>query len=215
MNLAKTPSCRIIIVDDDELVREALALYLNSIPGCKVIGGAGTGPEAIKLCEKEKPDLILLDAIMPELHGLEVLKTLAHKRPTNRFLVLTGSTDESLPVRFLREGAHGFIRKGESLEIFRDAIHTVRKGGFYFMSKDRNLVQNALKDPVAVESLTSREREILQLIAESHATKEIAAKLGLSIKTAESHRANLMQKLNIHDVAGLTRYAIRHGMIKY
>lgn len=210
----KDLSCRIVIVDDDEMVRQALAYYLESIKGCTVVGGAGTGPEAIKLCEKAKPDLILLDAIMPELNGLEVLKTLLHKQPQNRFLILTGSADETLPVRFLREGAHGFIRKGESLETFKEAIHTVSRGGFYFMSKDRHLVQNALKDPGSAESLTAREREILQLIAESFSTKEIAAKLDLSVKTAETHRANLMQKLNIHDVAGLTRYAMRQGLIK-
>jgi DNA-binding NarL/FixJ family response regulator len=213
MPFHKNITCRIVIVDNDDLVRQALALYLANLNGCSVVGGASTGPEAIRLCEKEKPDLILLDAIMPELNGLEVLKVLLHKRPESRFLILTGSNDEDLPVRFLREGAHGFIRKGESLEILKEAIHAVSRGGHYFMSKDHNLVQHAIKDPVEAEALTNREREILQLIAESYSTKEIASKLEMSVKTAETHRAHLMQKLNIHDVAGLTRYAIRHGLI--
>jgi len=199
---------RVVIVDDHEMVRQMLENVFATLPAYHVISQACNGLEAVRVCLKLKPDLVLLDAAMPEFSGLDTLKDLSTKLPKTRFLVVSGSENAGLPIRFVQAGAHGYVGKTEPLKVLLEAIQTVASGGNYYRSKQKDLLLQALTAPKRDEVLTAREKQVLQLISEGYLTKEIAGKLGVSFKTAETHRTNLMRKLGLHDVASLTRYVL-------
>ncbi len=208
---------RVVIVEDQTAIREMIAQIVASEPGFEVIAETGDGQIAYNLCLELKPDFVILDVMLPGLNGTEVLRRFAKSLTKTRVLVFSGYQNSTLVRELLQAGAHGFVEKSAALSELKKGIKTVAEGGSYFGPEVARLLREAVANPSsqnpALDLLTTREREILQLIAESHSTKEVASKLSISVKTAENHRTNLMKKLKLHDVAGLTRFAIEHGLI--
>lgn len=210
---------RVIIVEDQTAVREMIARIVEADPEMTVIGETGDGETAVRDCLREKPDLVVLDIMLPGLNGTEVIRRLTKQAKETRILVFSGYQNPVLVRELLQAGAHGFVEKTASLEELQKGIATVNGGGTFFGPEVARILREAIANPSSpagpsLEILTPRERQILQLIAQSYSTKEVAAKLTISVKTAENHRTNLMKKLNLHDVASLTRFAIEHGLVE-
>lgn len=208
---------RVVVVEDQTAIREMIAQVLRLETGYEVVAECGNGQEACDLCLSKKPDFVVLDVMLPGLNGTEVLRRFSRRLRKTRVLVFSGYQDAPLLRQLIEAGAHGFVSKSAPLSELRKAIHVVANGGSYFGPEVADILREAMANPALQEStislLTPREREVLQLIAESYSTKEMAAKLNISVKTAENHRTNLMKKLNLHDVASLTKHAIEHGLI--
>lgn len=209
---------RVALADDHALVRAGIRVLLEKLPGVEVVGEANNGREALELIKTRAPNVLLLDISMSELGGLEALPRIVKNFPTVRVLILSGHANEEYVLRALRCGASGYMLKEAAADELGPAIKAVAQHKIYLSpSVSRTVVENYLQcaagevDPI--EQLTARQREVLQLLAEGKSTKEIAYLLGISIKTAEAHRSQLMDRLDIHDVAGLVRYAIRTGLI--
>jgi len=183
----------------------------------EIVFSAGDGREGYEQCMEFKPDLVILDVMLPNLNGTDILRLFADEMPGSRFLVFSGYHSPELIRELLQAGAHGFVEKSAALTELQKGVDIVSSGGSYFSPEVALLLREALADPKKGESasniLTQREREVLQLIATSHSTRDIAEKLAISVKTAENHRTNLMRKLGLHDVASLTRYAISRALI--
>ena len=183
------------------------------------MGEARDGHEALRMVAERKPDVLLLDVALPQLNGIEVAERLAREAPETRVLILSMFANEEYVLRSLRAGAAGYLLKDSSVVELETALRSVADGGSYLSPAVSGHVLAAYvrrvgEDGVPPEpTLTPRQREVLQLIAEGHGTKEIADRLCLSAKTVETHRAQLMERLGIHDVAGLVRYAIRAGIV--
>lgn len=209
---------RLVIIEDQTAIREMLVEILRHDSNYQLVGESGDGQDALNLCLEIKPDVIVLDAKLPGLNGVDILRRLAKKLPNIRVLVFSGHENPVLVREMLEAGAHGFVEKTAGLFEFKKGLETVANGGTYFGPAVAALLRNVVANPAAssaADFLTDREREVLQLVAESHSTKEIAAKLGISIKTVDNHRTNMMRKLNLHDVASLTRYALEIGLIEH
>lgn len=209
---------RVVIVEDQTAVREMLAAIVSSNPDFEVVAETGDGQEATNLVMESRPDFVILDVMLPGLNGTEVLRRFAKHLKDVRVLVFSGYQNPTLVRELLQAGAHGFVEKSAPLAELQKGIEIVASGGSYFGPEVAQLLRDAVLNPDdtsqrGLQILTPREREILQLIAESHSTKEVAQKLNISIKTAENHRTNLMKKLDLHDVASLTRFAIQNGLI--
>jgi len=210
---------KVVIIEDQTAVREMIAQIVRSEPGFEVVAETGDGQVAYNLCLEIKPDFVILDVMLPGLNGAEVLRRFSKTLRVTRVLIFSGYQNPALVRELLQAGAHGFVEKSAPLSELKKGIQIVANGGSYFGPEVAQLLREAVANPAAARSptvdiLTAREREILQLIAESHSTKEVASKLSISVKTAENHRTNLMKKLDLHDVASLTRYAIEHGLIE-
>ena len=210
---------KVVIIEDQTAVREMIAQIVRSEPGFEVVAECGDGQSAMEVCLQHQPDFVILDVLLPGMHGAEVLRRLSKQLKKTRVLVFSGYEDAALLRELLEAGAHGFVGKSAALAELRKGIQIVASGGSYFGQEVAQVLRDAMANPSAfakpaINLLTAREREILQLIAESYSTKEIAAKLKISVKTAENHRTNLMKKLDLHDVASLTRYAIEYGIIE-
>jgi len=210
---------RVVIIEDQTAVREMIAQIVSSDPDFEVIAEVGDGHSAYGVCVDMKPDFVILDLMLPGLNGAEVLRRFSRHLKNTRVLVFSGHQNPSIVRELLQAGAHGFVEKAAPLSELKKGIEIVSSGGTYFGPEVAQLLREAVVNPggnggrQGVEILTAREREILQLIAESYSTKEVAQKLNISVKTAENHRTNLMKKLDLHDVAGLTRYAIQQGLV--
>ncbi len=208
---------RVLIVDDHALVRAGVRALAEKIEGVEVVAEAGNGAEALRLIKELKPDLVLLDITMPESSGFELLAQQAKEFPDVRVIVLTVHEAEAYAIRALREGASGFLLKSAASVQLEEAIGTVRRGETYVSPElsRKSLVEygKASTDRTRLDRLSPRQREILSLIADGHGTKEIARRLNISGKTVETHRAQLMERLSIHDVAGLVRFAIKMGLV--
>ncbi len=210
---------RVVIVEDQTAVREMIVEIVLSVGDFEIAAECGEGQSALETCLEIKPDFVVLDIMLPGLNGAEVLRRFAKQLKNTRVLVFSGYQNPSLVRELLQAGAHGFVEKAASLTELKKGIEIVSSGGSYFGPEVAQMLREAVLNPnssskIGVELLTAREREILQLIAESYSTKEVAQKLNISVKTAENHRTNLMKKLDLHDVAGLTRFAIQHGLIE-
>jgi DNA-binding NarL/FixJ family response regulator len=208
---------RVVLVEDQISIREMLAHILRHDGQFEIVAECGDGQSAYNLCLENKPDLVILDVMLPGLNGIEVLRRFSKHLKNTRVLIFSGFQNQELVRELLQAGAHGYVEKSAGLSDLMKGIQTVVAGGTYFGPGVATMLRDAVVNPNSpdrqgLEALTEREREILQLIAESYSTKEIAAKLLISVKTAENHRTNLMKKLNLHDVASLTRYAIQHGL---
>jgi DNA-binding NarL/FixJ family response regulator len=205
---------RVVLVDDQVGIREMIVRLIIQERGpqfdYEVVGEAASGLEALEVCRKKLPDLVVLDLALPELSGSEVIRHLRLEQSQVRVLVYTGTKNELQIREALRSRPHGFVQKSDSLEVFREALRAVGVGGMYFTAFAAPLVEDARRGTDL--DLTEREVAVLQLIAESNTTKEIACRLHLSTKTIETHRHRLMEKLHVHDVVGLTRHAIRRGL---
>lgn len=212
---------RILLADDHALVRAGIRELVQKIPGVEVIGEASSGRQALEMIESLSPDLVLLDIGMKELNGLEVAARVSHDFSAVKILILSMHNNEEYVLRALRVGASGYMLKDSAIAELKLAIETVRSGKTYLSpSISRNAIDSYLNrtsghgKSTSLEQLTPRQREILQLIAEGRSTKEIAGDLKLSAKTVETHRAQLMERLDIYDVASLVRYAMRVGLIQ-
>ncbi len=208
---------RLVIIEDQTAIREMLADILRLDASYQIVGEAGDGQAAVQLCLELNPDICVLDAKLPGLNGVDILRRVAKKLPQMRVLIFSGHENPVLIREMLEAGAHGFVEKTAGLFELKKGLEIVANGGTYFGPAVAALLRNVVANPASSNThdfLTAREREILQLVAESHSTREIAAKLGISVKTVDNHRSNLMGKLNLHDVASLTRYALEIGLIE-
>lgn len=206
---------RVVLADDHALVRSGMRALVEQMRGIEVVGEARDGREALALVERLRPHVVLMDITMPELNGLEAAERLRRERPDVRIVLLSMHADEAYVARALDVGAHGYVLKSADAGELELAIRSAVRGDAYLSPAiARTLTQGGLQHGHDGPPLSPRQREILQLIAEGNSTKEIAAKLRLSVKTVETHRAHVMQRLGIRDVAGLVRYAIRIGLIR-
>lgn len=209
---------RVILIEDQTAIREMQSEIIRMSPDYKIVGEAGEGHQAVALCLELKPDVIILDARLPGLSGVDILRRINKQLKGLRVLVFSGHENPVLIREMLEAGAHGFVEKTAGLMEFRKGLETVANGGTYFGPAVAALLRSVVANPsvstASSDFLTDREREVLQLVAESNSTKEIAAKLNISVKTVDNHRTNLMRKLNLHDVASLTRYAIEIGLVQ-
>lgn len=207
----------VAIIEDQTAIREMVSQAVIDQEVFDVIIESGDGLEGCEACIEQKPEFVILDVMLPNLNGTEILRRFRQDLPDTQVLIFSGYQSPSLVRELLQAGAHGFVEKSAPLSELRKGIEIIASGGSYFGPEVALLLRDAMADPKSNDSginiLTKREREILQLIAESHSTREIAAKLEISVKTAENHRTNLMRKLDLHDVASLTRYAINNGLI--
>ena len=211
---------RVLIADDHALVRAGIRALVEKIEGIVVVGEAGKGKEALELVAELKPKLMLLDITMPEGSGFEVLDQVTKNFPEIRVIVLTVHEAGEYAIRALREGAAGFLPKSAASTELEQAIQTVIRGEPYISpeTSQKTLLAfgkgSGMTKRDLLATLSPRQREVLRLIAEGRTTKQIAQVLDISVKTVETHRAQLMERLDIHDVAGLVRYAIIVGLIE-
>ncbi|OUL25210.1 DNA-binding response regulator [Nostoc sp. RF31YmG] len=209
---------RILLADNHTLVRAGLRALLQNIEGIQVIAEAGDGREALRLIAEYQPDVVLMDIAMPEMNGLEAAAHVVKEFPQVRVIMLSMHANEEYVLQALRIGAMGYLLKDAGISELEVAIRAICQGETYLspaVSKHvvANYLQRVSDESSSLTQLTSRQREILQLIAEGKSTKEIAELLYISVKTVETHRMQLMKRLDIHDVAGLVRYAIRMGLV--
>jgi DNA-binding NarL/FixJ family response regulator len=216
---------RILIADDHEVARRGIRSLLESHPGWEVCAEAKDGRDAVELATSMKPDLVLLDIGMPNLNGLEAARQILTTSPNVAILILTMHDSDNVIREVLRAGARGFLLKSdagrdlvaavEALEsqktFFTPRVSQMVLDGFLNREKKRSEIEDVTNP--SGELLTAREREVIQLLAEGRTSKEVAVTLNLSVKTAETHRTNLMRKLGLHSVADLTRYAVRNGIV--
>jgi DNA-binding NarL/FixJ family response regulator len=215
-------SLRIFVADDHEVVRRGLCALLQAQPDWEVCGEAADGREALDKVQKLKPDVVILDIGMPSLNGLEATRQILKINPQTRILILTLHDSDQVVREVLNAGARGFLLKSDAARDLVAAVDALRHDKTYFTSKVAAMVlEGFLKNgtpgsvtaPPARGRLTPREREIVQLLAEGKSTKEVAVALGLSVKTAETHRSNIMRKLELHSVSDLVLYAVRNNIV--
>ena len=212
----------VLLAEDHMIVREGLRSVLEAEGDIEIVGQAQDGREAVEMTAKLLPDVVIMDIAMPRLNGLEATRQILRIAPATRILILSAHSDDAYVEQVIALGASGYIIKQTSLLILAKAIREACKGNTFFSAsiakrlrdQDNRLRERGELRSKKVASLTSREVEVLQLIAEGNANKETASELGISIKTVEKHRQALMGKLNIHDTASLTRYAIAARIIE-
>jgi DNA-binding NarL/FixJ family response regulator len=205
---------KVLLVDDHEIIRTGLRTLLQRERDMSIVGEASDGRRAVELVREVSPDVVVMDLTMPHLNGIDATRQSIAAKPSVRVIGLSASGDDRMVIEMLRAGAVGHVNKTAAGNELINAIRTVLKGSFYFSPEIVARIATSPGDQPhsAFERLSPREREVLQLIAEGKATKEVAAMLRVSIKTAETHRRNLMDKLNVDSVAELTKYAIREGL---
>jgi DNA-binding NarL/FixJ family response regulator len=210
---------RVLLVDDHTLVRTGLRLLLQSFPAIEVVGESGDGIKVIDLVRERHPDIVLLDIAIPGLNGLDVTARVKEAFPDVQIIIVSMFASEEHVLKALRSGASGYLVKDAAAVELELAIHAVRHGETYLSPPiSKQVVEKYLErvngeEKSSLELLTPRQREILQLIAEGYSNKEIARLLKVGVKTVETHRGQLMNRLSIHDVPGLVRYAIRVGLV--
>ena len=215
---------RILIADDHEVARRGIRAVLESHSGWEVCAEAKDGRESVELAAATKPDLVLLDIGMPNLNGLEAARQILATAPDVAILILTMHDSDNVVREVLRAGARGYLLKSDAGRDLVAAVEALQSQRTFFTTRvsqmvldgflDREKTGHILKRDDSTEVLTSREREVIQLLAEGKTSKEVAVALNLSVKTAETHRTNLMRKLGLHSVADLTRYAVRNGIVQ-
>jgi DNA-binding NarL/FixJ family response regulator len=209
-------SVKLLVADDHEVVRNGVRSLLEAQPGWQVMAEASNGREAVEKAKRLKPDVAVLDIGMPSLNGLEAARQMLRNDPRIKVVILTMHESENLIREVLKVGARGYVSKTDAIRDLVTAINAVRSGLTFFTAKvDEIVLEGYLDKTEAAESrLTPRQREIIQLLAEGRSNKEIAVTLGLSIKTAETHRANIMRRLNCHSISEIVRYAVRNNIIE-
>lgn len=210
---------RILMADDHKLFIDGLGSILQRHPGMQVVGAARDGLATVRLAAEVRPDIILMDVSMPQLNGIEATRKILAEHPGPKVIMLSMHADPRFVVEALRAGARGYLLKDSASEDLLDAIERVSAGEVYLSRKmSGRIVMDLVTDPQKgggpspFSVLSPREREVLQQVAEGHSTKDIAARLSVSVKTIESHRKQIMDKLDLHSVAELTKYAIREGL---
>ena len=213
---------KILLADDHPIVRNGISASLQSIENFEIVGEAENGEQAIELTEHHQPDVVIVDIAMPKMCGIEATRSIKAKSPATKVLVLTMHGEEQYMLQMLQAGANGYLAKHSSKDELISAIETIYSNDtFYYpqmMAENRTPeIVDALEHKKQSETdipLTNREKEILSLVSESLTTKEISQKLFISPRTVDTHRTNLMRKLNIRNTAGLVRFAIRNGLVK-
>jgi DNA-binding NarL/FixJ family response regulator len=223
---------RAVIIEDEAVFRHMLSSALGRVRGLTVAGAFSEGKEGLAFCIRTKPDLLVVDLFLPGMHGLEIVKEVRAKLPGTRILVLTGHPDGDLPVRLISQGVHGFVDKSAPLNYILQAVDSVMNDGMFFAAHVSPIATEAgakghgSKVPPSVREgpptasleaaqiLSGRELEVVRLVAEGFSSKEIAARLDLSVRTVEKHRANIMDKVGVHEVAGLVRWCVHAGLVK-
>jgi DNA-binding NarL/FixJ family response regulator len=213
----------ILIADDHDIVRRGLKHLLTSHPGWEVCAEARTGKEAVSLAEQHKPDIVVIDVAMPDLNGLEAARRIRKALPKTGIIILTLHFSDQLVKDIVEAGARAYVMKADADRDLVNAVEALANHRTFFTARAAEMLLNGFSDRVSATTqtpvnprsrLTSREREIVQLLAEGKSSKEVAAGLGISVKTAETHRANIMRKLQVHSVSELVRYAIKNGIIE-
>ena len=211
---------RVLLVDDHNLVRTGMRLLLETMPNISVVGEASDGAGALRLIEEYRPDAVIMDLTMPGMSGSEAVRRASARFPETRVLVVSMHADEAYVRDALAAGATGYLLKGADKAELEHALHQIARGQTYLSpaisaavvaalvkANDSNLAGSPL------DLLTDRQREVLRLVAEGYSTKQVAARLGLSVKTVEAHRGAIMNRLGIRDLAGLVRFAVRVGLV--
>jgi DNA-binding NarL/FixJ family response regulator len=212
----------VLLAEDHTIVRQGLRLLVEADGDIGIVGEAKTGREAVQMTRELLPEVIVMDIAMPLLNGLEATRQILKAFPGTKILILSAHSDPEYVEQVVKAGALGYLVKQSSGDVLAKAIHELHNGKTFFTPLIAKCLKNEFQkstDGVGLRKksntqLTSREAELLQLIAEGHVNKQIASELGISIKTVEKHRQHLMEKLNIHDIAGLTRFAIAAGIIE-
>jgi DNA-binding NarL/FixJ family response regulator len=211
-------SIKIVLVDDHQILRSGLRAALEKYQNMKVIGEASDGRSAVKLLQKIKPDVVIMDVTMPGLNGIEATRQVIAQSPNTKVIALSMHSDENFVAGMFEAGASGYLLKDCSLDEMETAIRSVTSNHVYLSPVISRMVINGYfdksvsADHLGSSPLTPKEREVLQLLAEGKTTKEVASSLHMSVKTAETHRHHIMKKLNIHNIVDLTKYAIREGL---
>ncbi|HTB86335.1 MAG TPA: response regulator transcription factor [Steroidobacteraceae bacterium] len=209
---------RILIADDHELFRRGVAAELTQVPGWVVAAEATNGRDAVALAASLRPDIVVLDLTMPELNGLEAARQIVLADPSARILILTAHESEQLVREVLSAGAQGYVLKSDAGRTLITALQALLEGGSFFTSNVARMVldgylRSESSEAMPAQTLSAREREIVQLLAEGNSNKDIARVLDISVKTAETHRSNIMRKMEFDSLAELVRYAIRNNII--
>ena len=206
---------RILLADDHSLVRHGFRMILAAQPDMEIAGEAGNGREAVELAQKLKPDVVVMDVAMPELNGIEATRRVADLSPRSRVLALSMHKDSVYVREILRAGARGYLLKDSIASDLLAAVRAVSRGEGYLSPGVSDAVLNDYRRHVTdpIDLLTSREREVLQMIAEGKTNKEVATVLNLSVYTVDAHRGRIMEKLNVHSVTDLVRFAVRCGLV--
>ena len=209
---------RVLLADDHALVRAGFRTLLESLPGVRVVADTDNGREALRLIEEHRPDIVFMDISMPELNGLEATARVATEFPSVRVVILSMHANEEYVLRALQAGAAGYLLKDADPVELELALTAVARGDTYLSPPvSRHVIDEYVRRVTEghspLESLTPRQREVLQLIAEGSTTRQMAQMMGVSAKTIETHRTQLMERLDIHDIAGLVRFAIRTGLV--
>jgi DNA-binding NarL/FixJ family response regulator len=206
---------RILLADDHAVVRQGFRMILGAQPDMEIVGEAGNGREAVELAERLKPEVVVMDVSMPELNGIEATRRLAASTPHTRVLALSMHKDSVYVREILRAGARGYLLKDSVADDLVSAVRAVASGEGYLSPQVSNAVLDDYRRHVTnpIDLLTSREREVLQMLAEGKTNKEIAGVLNLSAYTVEAHRGRVMEKLNVHTIADLVRFAVRNGLV--
>jgi len=214
---------RILLADDHEVVRRGLCALLRAQPDWEVCGEAGDGRQAVAQALELKPDVVILDVGMPNLNGLEATRQILKASPQIKVLILTLHDSDQVVQEVLNAGARGFLLKSDAARDLVAAVEALRRGKTYFTPKVASMVLDGYlrrdnrispQETLARNRLTPREREIVQLLAEGKSSKEVAVALGLSVKTAETHRSNIMRKLDLHSVSDVVLYAVRNNIVQ-
>lgn len=214
-----TNRIKVMVVDDHPVVRRGISMCLARQPQIEIVGEAGDGREAIRRARELQPDLILMDIDMPQMNGLAVAEVLHREMPRTRVLILSMHSNTEYVVRIIQSGARGFVLKEAPAEELVRAIEIVNAGEAYFspdvarVALNKFVLGNGTAPGATAPALTNREREVLMLIADGLSNKEIACQLNVGVRTVETHRERIMRKLDIHSVAGLTKYAISCGLV--
>ncbi len=223
-----------VIIEDNAVFRQMLAMALGRVRGLHVSASFEKGKEGLAYCLRVKPDLLAVDLFLPDLHGLEIVREVRAQLPATRILVLTGHPDGDLPARLVAQGVHGLVDKSAPVSYILQAVESVMAGGMFFSShippKGAAAAAQAALPKVAVEAkadtvsapssveavkiLSGREIEVAQLVAAGFSSKEVAARLDLSVRTVEKHRANIMEKVGVREVASLVRWCVQTGLVK-
>ena len=208
---------RIFLADDHELLRSGIRCLLEAEPGWEVCGEASNGREAVEQITQMRPDIVIIDIGMPVLNGLEATRQIVKSSEKTKVIILTVHESHQVVREVLNAGAKGYILKSDASRDLVTAIHALQRNKTFFTSKVADLMLDSfLKGKTGIEKdvLTAREREVVQLLAEGKSTKEVAVALGLSVKTAETHRSNIMRKLDLHSVSELVLYAVRNNIVQ-
>jgi DNA-binding NarL/FixJ family response regulator len=206
----------VVVIEDQTAIREMLSEFIRSTHGYEIAGMYGDGQEGLTHCLEIKPDIVVLDVGLPSLNGIEVLKQLTAAVPSVKVLIFSGRGSPTNIRELLSAGAQSYVDKMDGFQEFKKGLEIISAGGTFIGPKMATAMRTLIRNPQsgqATTSLSNREKQVLQLVAESYSTREIAQKLTLSVRTVDNHRTNIMRKLNLHNVAALTRYAIKHELV--